>query len=655
MPRALLSLALVLFAVDTRGLTWTTHGPRGGAIVAVAISASAPQVIYAASGAGVFRSSDAGDTWVDVSGPLHDVTHLAVDPTNANILYAASLQSVWKTTDGGMSWTKSSSGLTSSPLATALLIDPHHPSTLYYGSGCRGSFEPYPNDVIDSGLYKSTDSGATWRLSIATNLNDHCVQEATLDPDQPQHLFRNMVYSPVQESYDATEDWTIAGTLAPTRVVVDDPRSPLTRYGASQGLSALLKSDDGGLTWYLVAAEGLPKHYVPDDLAVDRTSGRLFIVMGDSLFRSGNGGASWLQIDVPHTQARHIVVDEGAGYLFLATNGGLYRAPLATLGPWSLMNVGDGGTNVSSVAVDPRDPSIVYSRTRDFFNSAAQTGHGRILRSNDFGRNWQTVHEGDDTPMEDTRVAVDANGSVITVFSRPNVSSVTARLMRLDPLTGATTDLNLPIGALRAVVADPYDANTIYAANYGAIYTTHDGGATWRIFTTDGTMTIAIDPTDRTRVFAGSRTGIWKSVDGGMTWTSISPLWGERVAFALSHPSTVYRVTQTPAQGGHYGVLWRSDDSGDTWTQLGWPGENSTTNAMAVDPRDHRSLWLVSGYYGMYHSSDAGVTWQQAIGNLPSIPIDLVIDKQGMMMHAATSAFGVWDAPLTTRRRATRQ
>jgi hypothetical protein len=95
---ALLLLPASLFALD-----WSTHGPTGGAVAQIAISPAAPLVVYAASGAGVYRSDDAGDTWHAVGGSLNAVTQLAVDPTNADVVYAATAQSVYKSTDGGAS------------------------------------------------------------------------------------------------------------------------------------------------------------------------------------------------------------------------------------------------------------------------------------------------------------------------------------------------------------------------------------------------------------------------------------------------------------------------------------------------------------------------------------------------------------------------
>src|SRR5438876_8127535 len=66
MRSGILALAFVAASVASAA-TWTSHGPYGGAINALASSANG-RVIFAGQAAGVFRSDDAGETWRDVSG-----------------------------------------------------------------------------------------------------------------------------------------------------------------------------------------------------------------------------------------------------------------------------------------------------------------------------------------------------------------------------------------------------------------------------------------------------------------------------------------------------------------------------------------------------------------------------------------------------------
>ncbi len=88
----------------------------------------------AASGSGVFKSTDGGATWTAVnSGPT--VSTVAVDPQNPRTVYAGvGGRGVFKTTDGATSWSAVNSGLTTLSV-NSLAIDSQNPSTIYAGTG----------------------------------------------------------------------------------------------------------------------------------------------------------------------------------------------------------------------------------------------------------------------------------------------------------------------------------------------------------------------------------------------------------------------------------------------------------------------------------------------------------------------------------------
>src|SRR5688572_9222347 len=90
---SLVSLVLLLsfLIIDARALQFSPASPIGQPahppVTAVAVSASAPQVVYAAAGGKLFRSSDAGVTWMTLAVPSSTIEQLAVDPTNSAIVY----------------------------------------------------------------------------------------------------------------------------------------------------------------------------------------------------------------------------------------------------------------------------------------------------------------------------------------------------------------------------------------------------------------------------------------------------------------------------------------------------------------------------------------------------------------------------------------
>ena len=128
---------------------WTTQGPQGGLIRALAIDPGTPGTLYAATnGTGLFKSTDAGITWRPANAGLPDggvydpdlgafngVAALAIDPRTPSTLYAGTDSvGVFKSTDAGDTWISADTGLPDGYSVAALAIDPHTPSTLYAGT-----------------------------------------------------------------------------------------------------------------------------------------------------------------------------------------------------------------------------------------------------------------------------------------------------------------------------------------------------------------------------------------------------------------------------------------------------------------------------------------------------------------------------------------
>ena len=157
--RSLLLPILALLCPSLAGVAragvnvWTTNGPEGRIIEALAINPATPATIYAGTyGGGVFKSTNNGGSWDAVNSGLTNalVLSLAIDPSAPDTLYAGTQQrGVFKSTNGGGSW--SAVGLTDTFAVNALAIDPSAPATLYAGT--------------DSGVFKSSNGGGAGRRS----------------------------------------------------------------------------------------------------------------------------------------------------------------------------------------------------------------------------------------------------------------------------------------------------------------------------------------------------------------------------------------------------------------------------------------------------------------------------------------------------------
>src|SRR5262249_45896803 len=159
-----------------------------GAIGALAVAPSDPRVLYAgtgeadmrsdiAQGDGMYKSTDEGKTWTHVGlADSQQIGQILIDPRNPDRVYVAALghpygpnpeRGVFRSKDGGKSWQKllPKDDAGGNIGAIDLAFEPGNPEVLYAALGAtrRPPWEVYPpSNGPGSGLYKSSDGGATW-------------------------------------------------------------------------------------------------------------------------------------------------------------------------------------------------------------------------------------------------------------------------------------------------------------------------------------------------------------------------------------------------------------------------------------------------------------------------------------------------------------
>ena len=103
-------LCLVIFQASRAGTTWTSHGPLYKVIKAISISPQDTSVIYAGGfGWGVFKTTDAGGTWVNLSAGLTNTFVRSLAALSNTLVFCGTNDGVFKTTDGGVTWSISPS------------------------------------------------------------------------------------------------------------------------------------------------------------------------------------------------------------------------------------------------------------------------------------------------------------------------------------------------------------------------------------------------------------------------------------------------------------------------------------------------------------------------------------------------------------------
>src|SRR5262249_23084453 len=141
-----------LVSSDPESPRWTTFDLP--AVMGLATDPSNPAVLYAGGRGRIFRTTDSGGDWSEISGEITSfVLDLAVDPKDAGTVYAGTAGSgVFKSRNQGKSWNPSGAELQNTAVR-CLALDPGRSGTLYAGT--------------DGGVFASTNHGGSWKLAAA--------------------------------------------------------------------------------------------------------------------------------------------------------------------------------------------------------------------------------------------------------------------------------------------------------------------------------------------------------------------------------------------------------------------------------------------------------------------------------------------------------
>jgi photosystem II stability/assembly factor-like uncharacterized protein len=359
-PTLAMTIASDICAADSSPDHWESAGPPAAADC-VAVSSVEPEIIYAGTtgpkgGAGVFKSVDGGNHWVEINNglPIKRINCLSISPASSNLIYVGDEgEGFYRSSDGGSNWMR----LNLEPLhhGTAIALDPRDPQTVYLGT--------------DSGIYKSTNGGVNC-ARLQTGLpGDFTVVRIVLDPRDSQTIYigtfnDDEAHCGAWKSTNGGISWRgmlnglSGGPLheIPNAKSVDrsrmifalaiDPIVPTTLYAGSLG-GGVLKTFDGGEHW-THSSKGIHTGQRWGDaiysLAIDPQNTKTIYAgtAGGGVFVSSDAGAHWRNFSdglPPQVSGGEITgiiwnlaISPGARqFLYAANYGkpyGVYRIPL---------------------------------------------------------------------------------------------------------------------------------------------------------------------------------------------------------------------------------------------------------------------------------------------------------------------------------------
>lgn len=635
-----------LWKTTNSGISWQPvfDDQPSYSIGSVAIDPKRPEVVWVGTGenvsgrhvgwgSGVYLSRDGGKNW-SCTG-LEQSEHIGkilIDPRDSDVVYLAAEGPLWssggdrglyKTEDGGKSW-ELVLEIDADTGVTDVEFDPSDPDVLYAAAYQR---RRHTWSLLaggpGSGIYKSTDSGASWRrihtglprgdmgkIGLAVTPADPNIVYATIEADGSEKGFYRSVDK--GESWERRNAYTSGGTGPHYYQEIEaSPVDPDLVYQMDVFLHV---TRDGGKTFDYLGT-GREKHSDNHALWIDPQDGEHLLCGTDAgLYETFDEGITWRHFpNMPISQFYKIGLDRSEPFYNIVAGA----QDLGTLiGPSRTTNV-EGvrnqdwyvplGADGYDTAFDPDDPNTVYMQTQ-------QGNLHRHDRRSEEGLNIQPQPEPADPPERwnwDSPILISPHDSKRLYFG-------SQRLWRSDDRGNSWT----PVSGDLTTNRNRYELKMmgrVWSAD--ALY---DNGAMSKYATLTG---ISESPLAEGVIYVSSDDGrIQVTEDAGQNWRSAANLprvpalsFINDVEASGHDANTIFAVADAHKLGDYSPYLFRSADRGRSWRSIA--GDLPDGTIVWVIKQDHINpdLLFIGTEYGIYFSPNSGSNWIKLNGGVPTI------------------------------------
>jgi len=618
---------IIYGAVYPQEITWKPIGPGGNGWLMTGTIHPASGNLYVSSdmNLSLLRSTDQGENWQPIANPIPGtVFYVAGDPNDPNIIYinqkgaSPKASGIWKSSNNGDTWehlyASEEFGISRGQSG---VVDPDNNKILYW-------------TAADMGVRMSDDGGYTWK-DISTGLPKDKIKHG-------RHLNELEI----------------------------DLNTPLSNrrifYPTNAGLYQMTEPNH---EWNLVAGNGLPEGTCTDVQSCSNNI--IYTALPDhGIFKSNNGGKSWLQIKngleeksgfrVIATKSRpdivYVATNEDKGIYGSQNSGNSFRQlthwRYNTKLNWPMNYRQHESVSGQILLIDPNDPYTVYAdynkKTHDGGQTWQHYGTMEVERDRWIGTglslltDYRVVFDQNRPDLvwfgfSDTGLMLseDRGESIINIISFHRGEVNQAAYWR-DKLVRSS-------GSCVSMAVDPDLSTTIYAsingknaknraAVGGFVIKSVDGGWNWRpIYEKNGlddgvVRSIIIDPSspvyNRTIYVASYGNGVYKSTDDGKTFKCVTP-------------AEIFK--------GNTRIMWLEMAPSDSKTLYLGVGGSYGIRPITFGPTHYPAL--ESGMYGgVFKTTDGGETWEKCntTREIPSVQ-DIAIHPQNPDIVYAAAYF----------------
>ena len=688
-------------------LDYRSIGPfRGGRSAAVTGVKNKPNLYYfGATGGGVWKTEDGGKTYKNVSDGYFggSIGSIVVSQSNPNIIYVgggevtvrgnvSSGYGIWKSLDAGESWVFS--GLPNSKHVPRIVVDPNN-SDIVYAAVLGNIYKPDNN----RGVYKSIDGGQTWKKTLYSNSMSGAV-ELVMDPNNSRILYAStwrLQRTPYSlssggkgsylwKSTDAGETWKkisdnngfAKGTLGIIGVTVSPLNSKkVWAIVENKEKGGIYFSEDAGISWkHINDSRALRQRaWYYSKIYADTENESIIYVMNVAYHRSEDGGNTFKRYNAPHGDHHDLwIAPEDNNRMIIADDGGA-QVTYDQGKTWSTYH-NQPTAQFYRVTTDNDFPYRIYVAQQD--NSTLRIRHrsdGRFIDEDD----WESTAGGESAhiavdPLDNDIVYGGSYGGFLTRINHKNNSVRAINVWPDNPMGYGAEGMKYRFQWNFPIIFSKHNPKKLYTFS-NRVHVSENEGQKWDIISPDLTRNdpkllkssggpITQDntgveyyctifsadesPLKEGLIWVGSDDGlIHITKDGGENWKNVTPKNMNKWMMINSldsspfDPGTCYVAGTLYKSGDFRPYIYKTEDYGMSWKKIasGIDG-NHFSRVVRADPI-RKGLLYAGTESGMYISFDDGLSWKSFQLNLPIVPItDLIIKENSLIV--ATQGRSIW-------------
>jgi photosystem II stability/assembly factor-like uncharacterized protein len=644
--RAPLTTAVPVDAKLLQALRYRNIGPhRGGRVTAVAGHRRQPHTFYmGATGGGVWKTTDAGITWVNISDGFFEtpsIGAIAVAESDPNVIYVATGsgairsnviigKGIYKSTDAGRTWKHI--GLRDAGQINDLHVHPTDANTVW--AAVQGN--PFA-DTTERGVYRTKDGGASWQKVLF--INDRTGFAAlAVNPANANEIYAGawraarrpwtiISGGPADEggiykSVDGGDNWVHLTTGLPTGLIgkVDldisaaNPQRVYAILEADQGQGGVYVSNDAGAEWKLSNKQAglIARPFYYTYINADPKNADVVYVNNLGFYKSTDAAQTFRPISTPHGDNHRVWINPDNPEIFIQSNDGGANVTLNGGRSWSSI-YNQPTAEIYQVATDNQFPYNVYGAQQDNTTLIVPSLPPSNERPDDPIQLWRSGPGCETGPIlpHPTNPKI-VYGACKGEFYRGNSETGQTASYWVHPQNRYghnPKDILYRFQRVSPMEISPHNPRVLYHASH-VVHRSLDEGVTWQVISPDLTANEAD-----------------KQVTSGEPITR--DITGEEVY------STIYafrEATREPGvlwSGANDGPVYVSRDNGKNWKNVTPPDLPPGGRVQNIEPSPHRRgaayiavyRYLLNDWQPyLYATNDYGATWTRLTDGKNGIP-----------------------------------